>query len=107
LDDLTHPRHRSYNGGLEVESAWITELWKVLAREGRGVRVQVHTHPGAAFHSASDDTWPVIHVPGFLSLVIPRFGLGPIGLDEAYLTEIGPDGTWREAVIAECLEVEG
>jgi len=107
LDDLVHPRHRSYSGGLEVESAWITEFWKALARERRGVRVQVHTHPGSAFHSASDDTWPVIHVPGFLSLVIPRFGFGRVGLDETYLTQIGPDGTWHEVVIAEYLEVVG
>jgi hypothetical protein len=31
-----------------------------------------------------------------LSLVIPNFGLGPVGFNEAYLTEIQPDGRWQE-----------
>ncbi len=105
LDQLRHSRHRSYDGGLEVEDTWITEFWNELAREKRGVRVQVHTHPEDAFHSASDDTWPIVHVPGFLSLVIPQFGLGPIGLAGAYLTEIRSDGRWHEVTIEKHLEV--
>ena len=107
VDEVVHSRHRSYDGGLEVESEWITEFWKRLAREQRGVRVQVHTHPATAFHSISDDTWPMIHVPGFLSLVIPDFGLGAIGFDGAYLAEIGVDGTWQDVAPEERFEIVG
>ena len=62
-------------------------------------RVQVHTHPLEAFHSPTDDEFPIIHKPGFLSLVIPNFGLGPVGFEDAYLTEIQGDGGWREVAI--------
>ena len=33
------------------------------------------------------------------SLVIPNFGLGPVGFEETYLTEIQPDGRWMEVSI--------
>jgi hypothetical protein len=36
---------------------------------------QVHTHEGSAFHSDVDDVHG-FHSPGFLSIVVPRFGRG-------------------------------
>ncbi|MDB5513884.1 MAG: hypothetical protein JWQ17_642 [Tardiphaga sp.] len=35
------------------------------------------------FISKTDDDYPIIHKPGFLSLVIPGFGLGPVGFKDA------------------------
>jgi hypothetical protein len=67
--------------------------------------VQVHTHPGAAYHSTTDDAFPLIHSPGFLSLVIPRFAQGPIGFGDAFLAEIQPDGGWRAKSINDALEL--
>lgn len=102
---VVHPRHRAHGGGFELDSAWVNEFWLELARTGEGIRIQVHTHPFAAFHSDIDDAYPIIHSTGFLSLVIPNFALGPVGFEGAYLTEIQPDGTWREVPITEHLEV--
>jgi hypothetical protein len=51
------------------------------------------------FISKTDDDYPIIHKPGFLSLVIPGFGLGPVGFKDAYLTEIQSDGRWQEVSI--------
>jgi hypothetical protein len=67
-----------------------------LAERQEGIRAQVHTHPREAFHSSTDDAWPIVHLEGFLSLVIPEFALGPVGLEGSYLAEIGPDGEFRE-----------
>ena len=105
LTHVIHPRHHAMGDGFDLDGQWITELWKQLARDNTGVRVQVHTHPGRAFHSPTDDAWPVIHVPDFLSAVIPDFALGPIGFDGAYLVEIASDGRWRRARFAERIEV--
>lgn len=91
--------------GFQLDSAWLNRFWLDLADTGSGVRVQVHTHPGAAYHSGTDDAFPLINSTGFLSLVIPRFGQGPIGFDEAYLTEIQADGGWRQVSISDRLEV--
>jgi hypothetical protein len=97
--------HRAHAGGFDVDSGWLTQFWKSLAQTRHGIRVQVHTHPGAAFHSGTDDTWPVIHSPGFLSLVIPNFAAGPIGFSDAYLAELLGSGKWREVPISDYIEV--
>jgi hypothetical protein len=96
ISRVVHPQHLSRAGGFELDSDWINLLWLELIRTGRGIRVQVHTHPKEAFHSGIDDDYPIIHSSGFLSLVIPDFATGPVGFDRAYLAEIIPDGTWRE-----------
>jgi hypothetical protein len=105
ISKVVHPDHRAHGGGFELSSGWISGFWQELARSGCGIRVQIHTHPAEAFHSSVDDRFPIIHTVRFLSLVIPRFGLGPVGFREAYLTEIGPDGTWQEVTPESRLEI--
>lgn len=94
---LIHPRHRAHRGGFALESSWLTDCWASLARNYEQIRVQVHSHPHDAFHSATDDAWPIIHTPGFLSLVVPDFAAGEASLDRTYLTMIGADHRWHEA----------
>jgi hypothetical protein len=93
---VVHPRHRAHCGGFELEDDWINTFWLDLARRDEGVRFQVHTHPREAFHSSVDDAYPILHFAGFLSLVIPDFGAGPVGFARAYLAEIAPNGQWVE-----------
>jgi hypothetical protein len=102
---VVHPRHHARGDGFEVDSGWLTSFYLDLAQTATGARVQIHTHPHTAFHSSTDDAWPLIHTPGFLSLVIPDFAQGEIGLREAYLTEIGDDGEWNEVSAADRLEI--
>lgn len=101
LIQLIHPKHESNFHGVTLDSAWISAFWLELADQGLGVRVQVHTHPGEAFHSETDDAFPLIHEAGFLSLVIPDFAKGAVGFDQAYLTEIQSDGSWQQVPISE------
>jgi proteasome lid subunit RPN8/RPN11 len=35
---------------------------------------RIHSHPGAAFHSYTDDRNPALNYPGALSIVVPNFG---------------------------------
>src|SRR6266702_1850112 len=71
ITGVVHPQHRAHAGGFEIDNAWITSFFLELLERNEGVRVQVHTHPCEAFHSRTDDAYPMIHTPGFLSLVIP------------------------------------
>jgi hypothetical protein len=105
ISKAVHPRHAAHCGGFVLEDRWLNDFYLTLARERLGIRIQLHTHPGAAFHSPTDDAFPIIHTVGFLSLVIPKFALGPVGFEGAYLTEIQPDGRWREVAIAERLRL--
>jgi hypothetical protein len=46
---------------------------KILAK-GEKLIAQVHSHPFEAFHSETDNRFPLIHRKGFLSIVVPFFG---------------------------------
>jgi hypothetical protein len=78
---------RRIAGVSSLDDAWLNEFWLELANK-MGIRIQVHTHPEEAFHSPTDDEFPIIHKPGFLSLVIPDFGLVPVGFERACVAEI-------------------
>ena len=99
ITHVVHPKHDGHYGGFVLDDGWLNDFWLHLGKTHMGVRAQVHTHPREAFHSRTDDEFPIIHTPGFLSLVIPDFGLGPVGFEEAYLTEIQPNGRWKEVPI--------
>lgn len=92
VTEIVHPRHSGLGDGFILDDAWITVFWVELAERGYGIRAQVHTHPRRAFHSETDDEWPIVHLAGFLSLVVPDFAQGSIGLDHSYLAEIGETG---------------
>lgn len=96
---IVHPEHAAHRGGFVLDDRWLNKFWMELGDMNMGIRFQVHTHPREAFHSPTDDEFPIIHKPGFLSLVFPNFGLGPVGFQDAYLTEIQPDGRWRQVAI--------
>lgn len=105
ITDVVHTKHTATAGGFRVDDTWLTTLWHRLADSETGARVQVHTHPGPAFHSHIDDHWPLIHTPGFLSLVIPNFAMGPVGFEGAHLVEVAADGHWQPVRITEKLEM--
>lgn len=95
IDEVIHPDHTWTEGGYQIDDNWLTAFWFDLARRKKSVRVQVHTHPRLAFHSATDDEWALVHTPGFLSLVIPDYAIGSIALSGAYLAERRRNG-WRK-----------
>jgi hypothetical protein len=96
VDGLEHPIHTRSPGGYEVDSRWLTEFWKQLAAVRRSVKVQVHTHPSRAFHSTTDDRWPIISQAGFLSIVIPDFAAGPPNLEAAWIGRLQANGQWQK-----------
>lgn len=105
VDEVIHPRHTSTTVGYDIDPRWIGELWHDLARRERTVRAQVHTHPGRAYHSSVDDELALVHTPGYLSLVIPRFAEGPVGLKDSYLAIRANDGSWHQTSPHTTLEI--
>jgi hypothetical protein len=94
VDGVEHPIHQSSLCGYEINDGWLTDFWKRLATSKRSTKAQVHTHPGEAFHSATDDNWPIVSQAGFLSIVIPNFATGDISLNNAWVGRLKADGTW-------------
>jgi proteasome lid subunit RPN8/RPN11 len=100
-----HPRHTASAVGYDVDGTWINQFWLDLARESQRVLLQAHTHPGSTFHSSRDDELALLNTAGFLSLVVPDFGLGPVGLNGAYLAQRDEHGEWQTVDIAQELEL--
>jgi hypothetical protein len=94
VNGVEHPIHRRSPFGYEIDDRWLTDLWKRLAASKHSVKAQVHTHPGEAFHSTTDDNWPIVSQEGFLSIVIPNFAAGEISLKNAWIGRLSADGTW-------------
>jgi hypothetical protein len=55
---------------------------------------QLHSHPGAAYHSSTDDDYAIMTRLGGLSIVVPNFARQPFSLDEAAIYRLteGVDG---------------
>ena len=101
VDTLLHPDHRAARGGYEVDEGWLAKMWDRLDEEGMAIRLQAHVHPRQAFHSTIDDTYPIVAVAGFYSLVLPRFGLAPQTRADAYLARLEADGNFLAVEVAE------
>jgi hypothetical protein len=101
VDVLVHPTHSASAGHYDLEARWLHRFWVELGDEQRSVRAQVHTHMSFAFHSATDDTFPIVHAPGFLSLVVPNGAFGMIPDDELWLAEINERGAWQRVPVGD------
>jgi len=73
------------------------ELFRInvhLHDEGRTMIAQIHSHPGDAYHSETDDAYPIVTTVGALSLVVPDFGRGPFDLARCATYRLLPDRGW-------------
>jgi len=72
------PKQTSYRlpGGLcvRVEGDELHRLNVWLFEHGERLGVQVHSHPTGAYHSDTDDAYPIVAVRGGVSIVVPFFG---------------------------------
>lgn len=56
-----------------VEGQALFEVNKLLHGRGEILGAQVHSHPTRAYHSSTDDQFPIVTLVGALSIVIPDF----------------------------------
>lgn len=72
-DQLAH--RTAYGVSVELTERGQWDLAAALAANETYV-ARIHSHPGEAFHSPTDDRNPVITFDGAISIVVPYFGLG-------------------------------
>jgi hypothetical protein len=93
----TQIAHRSALGvSVEVGDEGKRELAAALDLHERWL-TRIHSHPGEAFHSPTDDDNPVLTAEGSISIVAPYFGLGLRRGLSACAVLILADGRWRKA----------
>src|SRR2546430_2425555 len=72
------PNQKSYNNEgellIRVESPALFHLNRWLFENRQLLAAQIHAHPADAYHSDTDDTFPIVTGLGGLSIVLPEFG---------------------------------
>lgn len=80
-------------------NVWLYEAQQVVG-------VQVHSHPMDAFHSDTDDAYPIATLEGSLSIVLPLFGRDGFESSDIAAYRLGQQG-WLELSrpLSELMEV--
>jgi hypothetical protein len=55
---------------------------------------QIHSHPSEAYHSETDDTYPIATTAGALSIVVPDFAIRPFRLNDCAVYRLLPKQGW-------------
>lgn len=72
-----------------------------LHQSGQTLIAQLHSHPTAAYHSTTDDAYPIVTKVGALSIVVPNFGREEFSLDNWAVYRLSEESTWEELDVAE------
>lgn len=89
---------------VRVEGDELHRLNVWLFENGERLGIQVHSHPTEAYHSDTDDTYPIVTTRGGLSLVVPDFGrYGVRGRDTA-LYRLDSSG-WGELSVSDARRI--
>ena len=80
---------------VRVESDELHRLNLWLYENAERLAIQVHSHPTEAFHSDTDDAYPMVTTLGGLSLVVPDFARYGVRGSETALYRLSNSG-WGE-----------
>jgi hypothetical protein len=62
---------------------------------------QMHSHPGRAYHSSTDDAYPIVTKIGALSIVVPNFAADQISPRRWAVYRLNESVTWQRLNDAE------
>jgi hypothetical protein len=62
---------------------------------------QIHSHPGRAYHSDTDDAYAVATTVGCISIVVPDFARRSFDLNRVATYRLAADGLWEELPAAQ------
>ncbi len=86
-----------------IEGKALARLNADLYRRQLQLIAQIHSHPGAAYHSSTDDEYAIATKVGCLSLVVPDFASHPFSLAECAVFRLSTAGQWvRLSTIETC-----
>jgi hypothetical protein len=100
VDETLIPQQRGlrYESGVcvRVDSDELFRINRYLYQTRRQLIAQLHSHPTDAYHSETDDTYPIATTAGAFSLVIPDFAVRPFALVECAVYRLVPGEGWLE-----------
>jgi hypothetical protein len=81
---------------ITIDSDELFRLNRYLYERGFQIIAQIHSHPTDAYHSETDDTYPVATTVGALSLVVPDFARHKFHLSHCAVFRLIPGSGWCE-----------
>lgn len=94
------PRQKAFNheGGLlytvDGEELHRINVW--LYKNKLSIIAQIHSHPSKAYHSDTDDKYPIVTTIGGISIVVPDFGFGQISVSAWAVYRLNTNRIWIE-----------
>ncbi len=67
-----------------------------LYQNNLSIIAQIHSHPNEAYHSETDDAYPIVATKGGISIVVPRFAKDPIDLKNWAVYRLSSENRWVE-----------
>ncbi len=79
---------------VEAEELHRINVW--LHEHGCTLIAQIHSHPTDAYHSETDDAYPIVTTLGGISIVVPDFAKRSFVLEECAVYRLMPGEGWIE-----------
>lgn len=89
-----------------VEGSALFDVNRTLHERGEVLAAQVHSHPTEAYHSTTDDDFPMVTLMGALSIVVPDFAKNaPADIDAWAWYRLSRSSRWRMVDDSVCVEI--
>ena len=90
-----------------VDGKALFDVNKTVHERGEILAAQIHSHPTAAYHSSTDDTYPLVTILGGLSVVIPDFArYAPADIEKWAWYRLSKHAKWEDASSDTRIEIE-
>lgn len=91
--------------GVYVEAEELHRINVWLYQQQLSLIAQLHSHPGSAYHSDTDDAFPIATTVGSLSIVVPSFAQEPFALSACAVYRLLPGRGWASLTPAEAQQL--
>jgi hypothetical protein len=79
-----------------VDAAELHRINVWLYENKFSLMLQIHSHPRRAYHSDTDDAFPIVATVGGISIVVPDFATRPIDISNWAVYRLSEDNKWLE-----------
>lgn len=77
---------------VEGEELFRINTW--LFNQRMQLIAQIHSHPREAYHSVTDDRYPIVDTYGGISIVVPNFAIGPVNIESWVIYRLYQETSW-------------
>lgn len=76
-----------------------------LYENNLSIIAQIHSHPNEAYHSETDNAYPIVATKGGISIVVPRFAIDPIDIKNWAVYRLSSENYWVELSYSETKKI--